>query len=137
MAVENELSNRQRLTIGALLIVLGLSVSLAIYLHPQQLRVPAWVAYAATVSFVLGGAALIAGALGAIKLVHWLGVLIVSAMLVPFLWIALGPGPMDCGFSLGFVSGAASDWVCRAGFGTGALLGLVVLGLIIHQAFRR
>lgn len=117
--------------------MLGVGVSLAIHLHPEQLRVPAWVAYAATASFALAGAALIAGALGAIKLVHWLGVLIVTAMLVPFLWIALGPGPRNCGFSLGFVSGAASDWVCRAGFGTGALLGLVILALMIHQALRR
>jgi hypothetical protein len=137
MAVEKELSNRQRLSIGALLIVLGLGVSLAIYLHPQQLRAPAWVAYAAASSFVLGGAALIAGALGAAKLVTWLGVLIVLAMLVPFLWVAFGPGPQECGFSLGFISGAGSDWVCRAGFGIGALLGLAVLALILRQAWRQ
>jgi hypothetical protein len=137
MAVENGLSRRQRLSIGGLLVALGAGLSLAIYLQPQQLRVPAWVAHSATAAFALAGAALIAGALGAMKLVHWLGALIVAAMLVPALWVAFGPGPRECGISLGPASGTGSEWICRTGFGLGALLGLVILALIIHQALRR
>jgi hypothetical protein len=134
--VTTELSRRQRLTIGALLIAVGAGISLAIHFHPQQLRAPAWVAYAAAGSFALVGAALIAGAYEAKKLVSWLGVLIVSALLVPFLWVALGPGARECGFSLGFISGAAPELLCRIGFGLGALLGLFILVLIIRQALQ-
>ena len=57
-----ELSRRQRLTIGALLMAFAAGVLIAIHFHPQQLRAPAWVAYAAGGSFALVGAALIAGA---------------------------------------------------------------------------
>jgi hypothetical protein len=132
--VTTELSRRQRLTIGALLMALGAGVSLAIHFQPQQLRAPAWVAYAAAGSFALAGAALIAGAYEAKRLVSWLGVLVVAALMTPALWVAFGAGGRECGFSLGFVSGVAPDLFCRIGFGLGALLGLFILVLIIRQA---
>ena len=76
-------------------------------------------------------------ALGAAKkLVSWLGVLIVIALLVPFLWVALGPGARECGVSLGFISGVAPDLLCRLGFGLSALLGLFILALLIRQALK-
>jgi hypothetical protein len=96
------------MTIGALPVALGAGVSLAIHFHPEQLRAPAWVAYAAGGSFALAGAALIAG----------------------------GPGARECGFSLGFIAGEAPDLLCRVGFGLGALLGLFILALIVRQALR-
>jgi hypothetical protein len=86
--VTTELSRRQRLTIGALLMALGAGVSLAIHFHPQQL------------------------------------------------WVALGPGARECGLSLGFISGAAPELLCRVGFGLSALLGLFILVLLIRQALK-
>jgi hypothetical protein len=136
MAVEGELPARQRLIIGLLVGGLGVGITSAAYLHPEQMRAPAYVVYAATSSFVLAGIALVAGALGARKLVQWLGVLIVMALMTPAVWIALGPGAHDCGFSLGFVAGVAPDLACRLGFGAGALLGLLILVLIVRQALR-
>ena len=125
---------RQRLGLGLLLIAVGLGTSAVIFLQPQQLRVPAWVAYAATSTFSLAGVALLAGALGARRLVPWLGVLIVVGLLVPGLWATFAPGVQTCAFSFGNTGGQASDWVCRAGFGIGSLLGLVLLILLVRHA---
>ena len=132
----SEPSARQRLTIGLLVAAMGTGVMLLIYFQPQQLRAPSWVAYAAASTFVLAGMALVAGALGARKLVAWLGVLTVAALMTPAVWIAFGPGARGCSFSLGFLSGAASEWACRGAFGLGALLGAAILFLMLRQALR-
>ena len=129
-----EPSRRQALVIGAIAIALGGLAAAMIHLHPEGLRAPAWVAYAAVATFPLAGAALIAGALGARRLVPWLGVLITCGLLVPGLWIALGPGGRECSFSLGFLGGRASELVCRTGFGLGALLCLGFLVLLVRRS---
>ena len=131
-----EPTRRQALFIGSVAIALGVGSAAAIYLKPEGLRAPAWVAYAAVSTFVLAGMALLAGALGAKRVVPWLGALIVCGLLVPGLWIALGPGGRACTFSLGFLSGAASEFVCRGAFGAGALLCLVFLVLLVSRASR-
>jgi hypothetical protein len=120
-----------------LLIAVGVSSAVTMYVHPEALRVPAWVAYAAVSSFPLCGAALLALAFGSKRLVTLLGICVVVGLLVPFLWITFGPGPMDCSVSVIGVAGEASDWLCRAGFGLASLLGLVVLGLIIRAAVKQ
>src|SRR5262245_23077530 len=132
-----EPSKRQRLVTGSLLVLVAAGVSLVIHLHPENLRAPAWVAYAAAGSFGLAGAALIAGAYGAVKAVQWLGVLTVAALLTPALWVSVGPGGRGCTVSFGFLSGAAAEWACRGGFGLGAVLGLVILVLMLRQALGR
>jgi hypothetical protein len=129
-----DVSKRQRFVIGVLLLAIGLGISLVIFLQPQQLRVPAWVAYAAASTFPLSGLALVAGVLGASRLVIWLGILVVAGLLVPSLWVTLGPGLQKCSVSLGNIGAHASDWVCRAGFGIGSVLGLAVLVLFIRHA---
>jgi len=131
-----EQSKQSQLGIGLLLIAVGLSCAAMMYVHPEALRVPAWVAYAAVSSFPLCGAALLAQAFGSKRLVTLLGVGVVAGLLVPFLWITFGPGPMDCSVSIIGIAGQASDWLCRAGFGLASLLGLVVLALIVRAAFQ-
>lgn len=103
-----EQSRGRRLLVGLLLIVVGSGTIALILLQPQQLRVPAWVAYAAASTFPLAGVALIVGALG-------------------------GPGPQKCSVHIGNVGAEASDWVCRAGFGIGSAIGLAVLVLLIRH----
>ena len=131
-----ESTRRQAIVLGIVAIAAGAGTALAIYLRPQGLRAPAWVAYAAIATFVLAGASLIAGARGAKRLARWLGVLIMCGLLVPGLWIAFGPGARDCSFSLVFVSGTATEFFCRVGFGVGALLCLVFLVLLVGAAFK-
>ena len=52
-----EQSKRHALVIGLLLIAMGLGTAALIFLQPQQLRVPAWAAYAAVATFPLAGVA--------------------------------------------------------------------------------
>ena len=129
-----EPTRRQALVIGGFAIALGVLSAVMVLLRPEGLRAPAWVAYAAVATFPLAGGALIAGALGAKRLVPWLGVLIICGLLVPGLWVALGPGGRQCSFSLGFLGGTASELVCRTGFGVGALLCLVFLVLLVRRS---
>ena len=131
-----EPSRRQALVIGGIAIALGGLAAAMIHTHPEGLRAPAWVAYAAVATFPLAGVALIAGAVGARRVVPWLGVLIACGLLIPGLWVALGPGGRECSFSLAFLGGTASELVCRTGFGVGALLCLVFLVLLVRQASR-
>jgi hypothetical protein len=128
-----EPTRKQALVVGTIALAVGLGCAAAIYFHPQGLHAPAWVAYAAVSTFVLAGIALIAGAYGAKRLVQWLGGLIVAGLMTPALWIALGPGGRDCSFSVGFLSGAASEFMCRGAFGAGALLCLVFLVLLVTR----
>ncbi len=67
--MSSEPNKKQAIAIGIVAIVLGAGTAAAIYLHPQALYAPAWVANAAVATFPLAGAALIAGALGARRLV--------------------------------------------------------------------
>ena len=106
-------------------------------LHPEELRVPAWVALPAMSSFVWAGAALLAGEYqSARNIAPWLGVLATIGLLVPAAWIALGPGPRECTAVLPFFSTSASDWMCRGAFGLGALLGLLILILMLRRLSR-
>ena len=107
-----------------------------IHLHPEGLKAPAWVAYAAAAAFVLAGVSLIAGARGAGSLQRWLGVFICLALFSISAWIAFGPGPRACTMSIGFLERAASEMVCRGAFGIGALLVALLTGLGIHRAVR-
>jgi len=129
-----EQSKRQSLVGGLFLIAMGLATNAVIFLQPEQLRVPAWVAYAAASTFPLAGIALIAGVLGASRLVPWLGVLVVAGLLVPGLWVTFGPGPQKCSVYVAGIGGEASDWLCRAGFGIGSIIGSALLVLFIRHA---
>ena len=115
---------------------MGLLVVWAIYARPQGLRVPAWVAYAAAAAFVGGGGALIAAACESKKLEAAFGLIALLGLLVPFLWVALGPGPQECSVYLPFISTAGAEWLCRGGFGIASLLGLLILVLFLRRALR-
>jgi hypothetical protein len=132
----SHMPKRQRWVVGLAAAALGLVGAAAMYLRPEQLRVPAWVGFSAMAGFVGVGGALIASACEARKLEGWLGVLTVLGLLVPATWIAIGPGPMACSVSLPFFTTAAADWMCRRAFGLGALLGLIILILAVRRAVR-
>ena len=134
--MSGEPKRRQAIVAGIMAIVVGVLAAVMIHLRPEGLRAPAWVAYAAVATFPLAGAALIAGATGGRRLVPWLAVLITCGLLVPGLWVAIGPGGRECSFSLGFLGGTASEFACRTGFGVGALLCLILLVLLVKRASR-
>jgi formate-dependent nitrite reductase membrane component NrfD len=136
-ALTDQATRKQRLFGGWAALAIGLLSLVMMYRHPEQLRVPAWVAYAAMSSFVSAGCALLTGEYAATRNVApWLGVLATIGLMVPPVWIALGPGPRDCAATLSFFSTTASDWVCRGAFGFGALIGLLVLFLMVRERWR-
>jgi hypothetical protein len=127
---------RQWFVAGVAAIALGIVGAAAMYAHPQELRVPAWVGFSAMAAFIAAGCTLIASAREAKRLEAWLGVLTVLALVIPPIWIAIGPGPMNCTVSLPFLTTAAADWMCRGAFGLGATLGLFILILAVRRALR-
>ena len=121
--------------IGAVVAVAaGLVAGSMIHLHPEGLRVPAWVAYVAATAFVLAGLCLFAGALEIDWLQQWLGIAVTLSMLVVSLWIAFGPGARECSMSIPFVQTVAPDALCRGAFGIGALLVALFIGVFVRRA---
>jgi hypothetical protein len=111
-------------------------MGLLVYLEPQQLKAPAWVAFTACGAFGLAGLCLIAQATGATRTQNWLGVALSLALVLPGLWVAFGPGERECTVSLPFLQ-FVSTAVCRGAFGIGAALGVVVLVLYARHAIAR
>jgi hypothetical protein len=128
-------SRPNEMAIGAALIIMAALAAALIFLHPEKLRVPAWVAYGALSSFAFGGLAIIARRLAAKRAVSWLGAGTVCGLLVPGLWVAFGPNP-QCSISLPGFQGPGSEWLCRIGFGAGSALASVILILAIRRALR-
>jgi hypothetical protein len=131
-------SRKERLFAGGAAVAIGMLGLLMMHLHPENLRVPAWVAFPPMSAFVWAGCALLMGEYGATRrFAPWLGVLATIGLMVPAAWIAFGPGPRECTAILVFLSTAASDWACRGAFGLGALLGLLILVLMVRSVLNR
>jgi hypothetical protein len=121
---------------GSFAVVVGIVVAVQMYRHPELLRVPAWVGYAACATFVFGGLALLAQGWSR-RAQLWLGVLTVAMLLVPGAWVAFGPGPRECAVVLPFVSTFGSELVCRSAFGLGAVLVATFLAWLVVRALRQ
>jgi len=127
--------SRQTQLIGAVTAVAaGLIVGFMIHLHPENLRVPSWVAYVAASAFVFAGLCLFAGAAEVSWLQRWLGIAVTLCLFVVSLWVAFGPGERECSVSIPFLQTLAPDALCRGVFGIGALLVALLLGLFARRA---
>ncbi len=127
---------RQRL-LGALLsTVAGVLTAAMIYLRPEGLHVPAWVAYVACAAFVFAGLTIIAHEFALRRMYAWLVVACVASLLVPGAWVAFGPGMRECSVSGPFLSGIGTDLVCRGAFGLGAAIVAALLVRIVWWALR-
>jgi len=115
---------------------MGLLTGALVYAHPENLRVPAWIAYVAVSAFVFAGLSLVASTLGARRLQGWLAVVLMLAMLVPGAWIAFGPGERHCSVSFSFVRSIAPGTMCRGAFGIGAIIVAAILPLAVSRALR-
>ena len=127
---------RQRLIGGFISIVAGLLTAAMIYVHPENLHAPAWVAYAACAAFVFAGLTIMAYELGLRRAHAWLVVACVAALLAPGAWVAFGSGARKCSVALPFFSGVGSDLLCRAAFGLGAIIVAAILVWAVIGALR-
>ncbi len=120
--------------IGGLCAAAGVAAAFGIHWRPEQLNVPAWVAYAACLAFVFAGLSVVARALAHAQLASWLAVAFMAALVLTAIWVAFGPGSRECSVSLSQFSGVASDWLCRGVFGFGALIGAALLVWLFRRA---
>lgn len=131
---------RQRRWAGWAALAAGLFTAWMVWRHPEGLRAPAFVAYAAAGAFALAGLSLVAGPRLRKVLQAWMAVALVLLLLTPPVWIAFGPGERRCSVSLAHgilqVFGIASESACRLAFGASAVLGLAILVLFVRQAVR-
>ncbi len=128
---------RQRLLGALVCTVAGLLTAAMIYLSPEALRVPAWVAYVACAAFVFAGLTIMAHEFALRRTYAWLAVACVASLLVPGAWVAFGPGVRECAVSGPFLSGIGSDLLCRGAFGLGAVIVAALLIWIVVRALRQ
>jgi cytochrome bd-type quinol oxidase subunit 1 len=129
-------SARSQLIWGVVILAIGSLTGALIHAHPENLHVPAWVAYVAASAFVFSGLSLVASARGARRLQGWLAIILILAMLVPAAWIAFGPGERECSLSFWFVRSIAPDTLCRGAFGVGTVIVAAILLLAVYRALR-
>lgn len=123
--------------VGLAISALGVALGALIVRHPEGLRAPLWVALAAVGAFVAAGVVIVAEDRGAWRL-RQLGIFcLLLAMLAPPAWVALGEGKRACVGGVGFggvgTAGAISDIACRAGFGVGAALVVLMLAGFLYN----
>lgn len=129
-------SRRTQLIGGFAAAAAGLLVAFMIHAHPENLRVPAWVAYVAASAFVLAGLCLLAGAIGVAWLQQLFGIAVTLSLFSVSAWIAFGPGERECSMSIPLLQTTSPDALCRGAFGFGTLLIALLLGLIVLRALR-
>lgn len=120
-------SRNQGQSAGVIAIVAGLATATLIYLHPEHLRVPAWVAYSACMAFVFAGVALLTQAGTGRRGYRWLIVALLGSMLVPPLWAALGPSSQSCSAAVLGMVYVPSEAICRGLWGVSAVVLLALL----------
>ena len=132
------MTERGQRLLGALVTtVAGLLTAAVIYLRPEGLHVPAWVAYVACAAFVFAGLTIIAHEFAFSRVHAWLEVACVASLLVPGAWIAFGPGVRECSVSGPLLSGMGSDLLCRGAFGIGAVIVAALLMWVVWRALRQ
>jgi len=132
----DSVSRRSQLITAAVVVALGLLVAFMVDVHPESLRIPAWVAYVAASAFVFAGLCLLASAITmTYRLQRWLGVAVTVSLFVVCAWVAFGPGQRECSVSLPFVKSITGDAICRGAFGIGAILMGLFLLLVLRRAF--
>ena len=129
-------SRRTQLIGAVAAVATGLVIGVMVHVHPEGLRAPAWVAYAAASAFVLAGLCLLAGAPGSARLQRWLGIAVTLPLLAVGSWVAFGPGERACSMSIPFLDSVAPEALCRGAFGAGSILIGLFLGLSLHRALR-
>ena len=121
---------------GLVSVLVGLAVCVLIYRHPEALRAPAWVAYAAASAFVLAGLVVLAIASDAPRVQSYIAAAVLLCVLVICARVAFGPGKRACTMSFSFLHANVSDAICRGAFGIGALLVTLGLALLVCRAMR-
>lgn len=137
-ALQTAASARRSQIVGGVASILAgaLSGGLA-FRHPERMHAPAWVVYAACAAFVLFGLSLLAQAWQFKRLPTVISLFGMVAFVAPFGWVAFGGGARACTASVGWFSQATNETLCRVAFGSGFLLGTLLLIAVTWRTLRR
>lgn len=118
---------------GFVMLAAGAFTAVMVTAHPERLRAPAWVAYAASSAFLFAGGSSLARAYRRDRLALGLVCLVLAALTAVPAWISLWPGARQCighAGSLGFI---ASEAACRTAFGAGTLVVAAMLVAAVRE----
>ena len=118
---------------GLAMVAAGALTAAMVSAHPESLRAPAWVAYAACCAFILAGCSSLARAYRRDRLALGVVCLMLAALTAIPAWIGFWPGARQCGGVAGGFAFMASGAACRTAFGAGA----VVMGAMLVAALRQ
>ena len=122
---------------GFVAILAGSATATLIYLHPEHLLVPGWVAYSACMAFVLAGWALLAQASSGRQHYRWLIVALLGTLLIPPLWAAFGSSSQTCSAAIVGFEIVPSEVFCRVVWGVSAAFLLLLLFWAIRWAMTK
>jgi hypothetical protein len=125
---------------GVLALGAGVTILLLVNFDPSSAQAPLWVVNAAAMTFVLAGLSIFANSVGLPLISRLSGAAIAWMLAVPGFWMLFDGQGASCSASvtvgsLSAASGAASG-LCRAVFGIGGLITLVVAIAFTWLAFR-
>jgi hypothetical protein len=122
---------------GPLSIAAAIGIASLVFLRPEQLNAPAWVAYAAAAAFFLAGVAMLALRAGASRrTTGWIVVALLACLLTPTFWIAVTDPVIGCSLDVLGWWIAGTGWACRGGFLVITAFGVLMLVLAVRQALR-
>ncbi|MCE3273114.1 MAG: hypothetical protein K0S57_3511 [Ramlibacter sp.] len=122
---------------GCVLIGLGTMLFVLMVVFPERLNVPALIGYLVAATFVLAGFLALANVFLDRKVRDWLAVALLSCMVVPSAWIAVGPGEPSCVGGFGGFIRVTGGGECRVAFGIAAVLGLAFIVIAVRYALQR
>lgn len=106
---------------GIVFLLFGILFAFLIYVRPDLLQVPAWVAYASAGVFLVSGLLAFTVNLNRLDLQKGLILLLITLLCLPFGWIAFGPGIRECSAHGHGGWTQQSGLACRIPFGVGIL----------------
>lgn len=100
----------------------GILFAFLIYVRPDLLQVPAWIAYASAGVFVVSGLLAFTVNFNKLDLQKVLILLLTTLICLPIGWIAFGPGVRECSVHGHGGWTQKNGLACRIPFGVGILL---------------
>lgn len=130
----DELSPTRQVALGCAIAGVGLVTAWIVHTHPERLRAPIWLVFAACSCFVIAGAAVALRPFSSRRAYAWAMAVLLAVMTAIPGWIAFGPGERHCASSL-FVP--LAEFGCRIALGVSAAImaGLTVIAVALaHKA---
>jgi hypothetical protein len=132
-----EVTPTQRLWAALLSASVGMWLSYAVWSRQPGLQVPPAVGYLAAGAFGAAGLTLLLQARGYTRAATAPALLLVVALTGIGAWVGFGPGSRRCDAAIGVLPFVPGEMVCRAAFGSGAVLTGLIAVLMVRAILKR